>query len=209
MWMLPNYLLGVVPSERAPVPHAARSSLYLAFHHRAVTPPDPPPPNPLAAPEPPGSPQRGGRGCSLLAHPPTGADDPPIPVSTRAVRITRVVEGTAADRGGIEVGDVVVAMEGKPLTLERLGGVDRTPRSVGLVVDGFSRRIAAHRPGDRLTITLYRGRTRRDVEVRLGRWSRELRGQGTVVAINEALVVARDRFHGWWSRHFHTPPAAD
>ena len=29
--MLPNFLLGVVPSERAPVPHAARSSLFLLF----------------------------------------------------------------------------------------------------------------------------------------------------------------------------------
>lgn len=153
--------------------------------------------------------QKGFLGISLLTYRPTGKDDPPIPDSTPAVRITRVIEGTAADRGGIEAGDVVVAMEGKPLTLERTARADRTLRSVGPVVDGFSRRIAAHRPGDRLTITLYRGQTRRDVEVRLGRWSQELRRQGNVVAIDEALVVARDRFHGWWNHHFHTPPEGD
>jgi serine protease Do len=69
-----------------------------------------------------------------------------------SAQVADVVEGSAADRAGIEAGDVITALDGQPLTDSRL----------------LSQRIANMRPGDRVQITYNRNGDERTVNVTLG-----------------------------------------
>jgi serine protease DegQ len=62
-----------------------------------------------------GSVQRGWIGVGVQDMTPEIAESFKIP-STRGALITEVFRGTPADRGGIKVGDVLVAVEGQPVT---------------------------------------------------------------------------------------------
>jgi serine protease Do len=72
--------------------------------------------------------------------------------SVSGAKVNEVAEGTPAFEAGIRPQDVIVSVEGKPV--------------------GYSgqlqQRIAEFRPGDRVTVTLYRDGERRQVEARLG-----------------------------------------
>ncbi|MGJ3243423.1 MAG: PDZ domain-containing protein [Opitutales bacterium] len=86
----------------------------------------------------------------------------PTPGSGRAntsdamgVRLVRVYPGFPADRAGLESGDILVAMNGEPLSDAR----------------ALQDRVAARDPGDLVTFTVYRRTGSREVRVRLGAWS--------------------------------------
>lgn len=146
--------------------------------------------------------QKGFLGVQLREYRRRGAEDNRIPKGVDAVVLARIISGTAAERAGLQRDDVIVALEGKPLPVTPKETFDPAVNNAGQVVDGVSRMIAARRPGDRLTFTLWRGMEVHDIEIRLGRWSEDLRRQGNVVAINESLAVAHQRFGAWWQRHF-------
>jgi hypothetical protein len=136
--------------------------------------------------------QKGFLGVAVQPYWPVGEDDPPLPAGRPAVRLVRVIGGTAADRGDLQVEDVVIAIDGEPL------------RGAGLeVVDDFSGRIAEHPPGGRLAFTIYRGQELRHVEITLGRCPPEIARQGSVRAINEGLQAVGERFRSWWPKYFH------
>lgn len=69
-----------------------------------------------------------------------------------AAQVTDVVSGSAADRAGIEAGDVITALDGQALNDSRL----------------LSQRIASMRPGDRIRVSLNRNGEERAVTVTLG-----------------------------------------
>jgi hypothetical protein len=136
--------------------------------------------------------QKGFLGVAVQPYWPVGQDDPPLPAGRPAVRLVRVIGNTAADRGDLQVEDVVIAIDGEPL------------RGAGLeVVDDFSGRIAEHRPGGRLTFTIYRGQELRHVEITLGRCPPEIARRGSVRAIKEGLQAAGEQFRSWWAEYFH------
>ena len=68
------------------------------------------------------------------------------------VEITNVIEGTAADRAGIQVGDVIVFFDG--VAVESMGEL--------------SAQVRAHRPGDSVTVVLVRDGEQISVELILG-----------------------------------------
>ncbi len=63
-----------------------------------------------------GSVQRGWIGVGVQEMTREIAESFKMPASTRGALITEVFRGTPADRGGIKVGDVLVAVDGKPVT---------------------------------------------------------------------------------------------
>jgi putative serine protease PepD len=65
--------------------------------------------------------------------------------------VVRVPSGTPASRAGLRQGDVVVAVDGKPVT-----------DGIGLIVA-----IRSHQPGETITLTVERGDGREEVEIRL------------------------------------------
>lgn len=65
--------------------------------------------------------------------------------------VVRVPSGTPAARAGLQEGDVVVAVDGKPVT-----------DGIGLIVA-----IRSHQPGETITLTVRRGDEREQVDIRL------------------------------------------
>jgi len=151
--------------------------------------------------------QKGFLGISLSGYPITGKPDPRISPGAMAIQITRVIEGTAAERGGLRVKDIVVAADGVPIA-ELPTGVGTPQPNTTAQVTKFSEYIASHRPGDRISLTILRDEkdaessSSIELELRLGRWSEELRRQGNVPAINELFVASSIRFISWWDYHF-------
>ncbi len=68
------------------------------------------------------------------------------------VRVTRVVPGSAAEAAGIRDGDVLVALDGEPITGLR----------------DLSANLGRHAPGDRVTVTVLRAGERLDLPTTLG-----------------------------------------
>lgn len=90
--------------------------------------------------------------------------------------VRSVTAGGPADKAGIKVGDIIVAVDGEPLSSER------DLRTV----------IRSHRPGDRVELTvirpgdMVRGRAERKIEVKLGSQRDE---EGKTVAIVGVTVA--------------------
>jgi len=72
--------------------------------------------------------------------------------SGSGVTVVEVTAGTPAAAAGIQVDDVIIAIDGTPVT---------DPEALRAA-------IAAHKPGDRVSVTLASGATRRTVNVALG-----------------------------------------
>ncbi len=104
-------------------------------------------------------------GVSSQALYPQLADKLGVPVDNGAL-ISDVVDGGPADKAGLKGGgkeirfqaslvkiggDVITKVNGKPITRD----------------DDFSERITRYRPGDTVTLEVYRGRDRRNVQVTL------------------------------------------
>ena len=90
-------------------------------------------------------------GISLQPINPVSAQGYGLP-SVSGVEISNVTESGPAERAGLERYDVIVAVDGEPVG--RVGKLQAT--------------IAERRPGDRVTLTLYRDRREIEVDVRLG-----------------------------------------
>lgn len=71
-------------------------------------------------------------------------------------RLTRIYPGTQAEAAGLRVGDVVLALDGDPVTARR---VDDT--------DVFARQIRQYRPGAQAVFSVWRDGQVRDIPVRL------------------------------------------
>lgn len=90
-------------------------------------------------------------GINLQAVNPVSAEGYGLP-SVSGVEVSAVTENGPADRAGLERYDVIVAVDGE--AVGRVGKLQAT--------------IAERRPGDRVTLTLYRDRREIEIDVRLG-----------------------------------------
>jgi 2-alkenal reductase len=111
-------------------------------------------------------------GVSTQTVYPQLADEYDLPVEQGAM-VAEVVDGAPADKAGLKGGgkeerfqatlvkpggDVIVAVNGRKVVSS----------------DDFSARIARFRPGETVTLTIYRGDDRRDVKVKLSERPSEL-----------------------------------
>ncbi len=79
-----------------------------------------------------------------------------VPRVFGAVLVLEVEEGSPADEAALRGGDVITEIDGQSLDSDPLR---TTP---------FSEIIAGYRPGERITLTVYRGRRKRHIGIRLG-----------------------------------------
>jgi serine protease Do len=82
--------------------------------------------------------------------------------SVSGAEVNGVEAGSPADRAGLQVGDVVVALDGQPVS-------DATALTTGLV---------RHEPGEEVRLTVIRGGARRELTVRLGEFDRPAPASG-------------------------------
>lgn len=131
-------------------------------------------------------------GISQNRIPVVSDDDERIQPGHVGIKVQNVIKDTAAERAELKKGDVIIALDGEPITVS---GVQAT------VVFGESIRV--RRPGARLTLTVLRGPNDLEVEVTLGSRPRlYYRNQGLVT---QMLDHFRQQFGGFWVKHFRQP----
>lgn len=86
------------------------------------------------------------------------------------VQVTRVESGSPAERAGIQLGDVVVALDGRPVN----------------EVGEFMERLARKQPGERVRLDLVRYGERTQVEVELGSFEPAVRAGASETKPSEA-----------------------
>jgi S1-C subfamily serine protease len=113
--------------------------------------------------------------------------------SLSGVRITQVYEGTSAEKSGLKVGDVIVALDGIDLEGSEPGDEDR-----------FSEQLRQYPIGSQAKLTVVRGAERFDVQVELERspkLDRELhRYVNTQFEFTARDISFFDRVHEGWSQ---------
>lgn len=126
----------------------------------------------------------------------THDDDPRITEGKIGVVISKTIAGTAAEATGIRAKDVIIALDGEPLT-----GVGRQ------AINRFGESIRARPPGTPVVLTILRGPRRLELTAILRpRPARYYAGAG---AIGQMLRRAQSDFRTWWDDEFRRPhPAA-
>jgi serine protease Do len=97
-----------------------------------------------------GSVRRPWMGVSMQNVTPEDAEYYGLP-EVQGALIQSVTPGSPAEKAGLERSDVIVAIDGEAVTTS----------------GNLQNRVAQFRPGDRITVTVYRDRTSREVEIRL------------------------------------------
>jgi len=121
---------------------------------------------------------------------------PHVPEGVTGVFLTKITANTAAKRAGLEVKDVIIAMDGEPCE-----GAGRA------LTDAVAARVRAHRPGMSMRLTVIRKKETLKIEVILGRVTPELIRKQGIIAIPELLRAAKAGFPDWWLRNFRATPS--
>jgi steroid delta-isomerase-like uncharacterized protein len=92
------------------------------------------------------------------------------PIDNTGIRVVNVLTGSPAAAAKLLVGDVIVALDGTPLP--NMVAPPAAPATVPAegnpaLVPAFFKAIAAHHPGDKITLTIQRSNSRMDVAVTL------------------------------------------
>jgi hypothetical protein len=137
--------------------------------------------------------QHGFLGVSLWPYPTprTEYNVVTLPEGTTAVQLARVIAETGASRAGLQLKDVVIAVDGRPIE-----GVGQD------LVDRFSRGISQRKPGDQMQLTVVRPDGEHVIPVTLGTCPPELARRGSVRNIHERLQEVSDEFEEWWNANF-------
>lgn len=130
-------------------------------------------------------------GISRDPHTPGPDEDPRILPGHCGIKIQQVLKNTGAEQAGMEVEDVVIALDG-----ELIPGIG--PRAF----EAFSAGIRERRPGTRVTLTVLRGTVELKIEAVLTRPTPDRTLGGGVQMLREKTERAKARFAVWWVKFF-------
>lgn len=119
--------------------------------------------------------------------------DSRIPEGFVGVRVRQVIEHTAAEAAGISVEDIVISVDGEPVTF--IG--ERT-------AEVFGNSLRMRGPGARVTLRILRGSEELELVVRLGRRPPQYYGNDGSTH-SEMLSMAQAKFPEWWKTVFVGP----
>ncbi len=130
-------------------------------------------------------------GINLQPYVASMEEHPRLPSGAVGVKVGRVIPGTAAERAGLKVDDVIFEVDGEPVRGEGMQ-----------VIETFSATIRARGPGGKMKLTILRGLQQIPVDVTIGRCPEEIARQGTVRTVSENHYKASARFPRWWDEFF-------
>lgn len=113
------------------------------------------------------------------------------------VVIGRVLPDTAASRAGLQENDIVVALNGVPLTGKGMDGVTR-----------FRDAIPGFLPGTKIRLDVLRGNAKKEFEVVIGRCPEDSARNGSV-RFSGLYHQVNERFETWWFKYFRGETKSD
>ena len=123
----------------------------------------------------------------------TSANDPRVPRGGVGIVVDRVVPNTAAERVGLRAGDMIVRLDGEPISARRRGFGQAD----------FGESIRRRGGGTQVFLTIVRGRDTIEVDVELGRRPESLySGQR---GFRSDILEVRERFAIWWDKFVRVP----
>lgn len=144
--------------------------------------------------------QHGFLGVSLWPYPTprTEYNVVNLPEGRAGVQLARVIDDTGASRAGLQLKDVVIAVDDQPVE-----GVGQE------LVERFSRGISQRKPGDQMRLTVLRPDGQHEIDVTLGTCPPELARRGSVRNIHDRLQEVSEEFEGWWNENFRQAGDSD
>lgn len=122
------------------------------------------------------------------------AEHPGVPEGHFGIKVVAVLPDTAADEAGIEENDVIIRLDGGPLS-----------GTTGRPTTEFGESIRLRRPGTVVTLSILRGPVELEITATL-----RPRPKGYYVRagqITQMLEEAKQRFQVWWYLHFREQAA--
>lgn len=120
---------------------------------------------------------------------------PQIPLGEMWVQIASVVPGSAAQRAGLQAGDLICAVDGRRMKVN-------DPQA-------FADWIGMQPPGTRVKLSVSRFGQVLELEAVLGRRKMGNFNVFGVIAREQKMIDARNRFSSWWRREFDPKGEAD
>lgn len=117
--------------------------------------------------------------------------DPRIPVDGVGLAVESVLPGTAADRDGLRQFDVIIRLDGEPLSRPRRFGEE----------NAFGETVRKKGPGAVITLTVLRGADQLDLRVRLGRRPEEYYSYNNDPRLADKLRQQQARFQIWFDQY--------
>lgn len=132
-------------------------------------------------------------GISQERVPRSHDDDPRILERHYGVAVGKIIPNTAAQDYEMRKGDVIIALDGKPLATGAA--------NLNLT---FGESIRLRGPGALVTLSILRGEDQLELKVILGRRPKEYYARQGVVT--DMLQTIDQNFGIWWVKHFRQPP---
>jgi serine protease DegQ len=134
-------------------------------------------------------------GISQQNVPVVHADDARIREGHIGIKVREVIANTAAQEAGFKAEDVIVALDGEPLSSKTASPTTE-----------FGESIRGRGPGTTVTLSILRGPRELEVRAVLRPRPREYYGRHQIT-VSPMLEGARERFRIWWSVHFRQASA--
>ena len=123
------------------------------------------------------------------------AQNPRLPPGRVGVFVSQVIPDTGAARAGIQRSDVLIGLNGKPITGNGLE-----------IRNNFSSIIRDLRPGATVELEVVRGAEVLKVEAVLGRPPEDVARASNIIVVSALYKVGEQRFQKWWDQYFMQVP---
>ena len=134
-------------------------------------------------------------GISQQNVPVVHADDPRIREGHIGIKVREVIANTAAQEADFKAEDVIVALDGEPLSSKTASPTTE-----------FGESIRQRGPGTTVTLSILRGPRELEIEAVLRPRPREYYGRYQVT-VSRMAEETRERFRIWWSMYFRQASA--
>jgi hypothetical protein len=122
---------------------------------------------------------------------------PRLPEGRVGVFVSQVIADTGAARAGVLKNDILIGINGQPIT-----GTGNDIR------DSFSAIIRTQAPGARVQLELVRGQEVLTLEAILGRPPEDVAKNSNIIKVTPMYHVVSERFATWWQTYFEQDATA-
>jgi hypothetical protein len=122
-------------------------------------------------------------------------DVPTLPPGRVGVLVTQIIPDTGAARAGLERNDVLIGINGQPITGS---GIE--------IRNNFSSIIRELRPGATVMLEVVRSAEVLNIQAVLGRPPEDVARASNIIVVSALYDVAQERFQKWWDQFFMQRP---